>query len=117
MRQAAPVVAGEWQLHVDFLHGARTHNLALEQHGPAIAGHQRSALFDGPVEGALDGNAIHFAFGGRYEASTISYRFEGKVGDGAMAGTVVLGAASDQNSGIVNRTQFGAGQWQARRVG
>jgi hypothetical protein len=33
-----------------------------------------------------------------------------------MAGTVVLGAASDQNSGIVNRSQFGTGEWTARRV-
>ena len=30
-----------------------------------------------------------------------------------MAGTVMLGAASDQNSGIVNRSQFGAGEWEA----
>ena len=35
---------------------------------------------------------------------------------GAMAGTVLLGAASDQNSGIVNRSQFGPGAWEARRV-
>jgi hypothetical protein len=34
-----------------------------------------------------------------------------------MAGTVVLGAASDQNRSIVNRGQFGTGAWQARRVG
>jgi hypothetical protein len=33
-----------------------------------------------------------------------------------MAGTVALGAASDQHSGIVNRSQFGTGQWQARRI-
>ena len=53
---------------------------------------------------------------GRHEAATISYRFEGTVADGEMAGTVLLGAASDQNQGIVNRTQFGAGSWEARRV-
>ena len=68
------------------------------------------------MAGTLDGAAIRFAFGGRYEASNISFRFEGRVADGAMAGTVALGAASDQNSGIVNRTQFGAGRWEARRV-
>jgi hypothetical protein len=33
-----------------------------------------------------------------------------------MSGTVALGAASDQNSGLVNRTQFGTGEWSARRV-
>jgi hypothetical protein len=28
----------------------------------------------------------------------------------------MLGAASDQNHGIVNRSQFGTGRWQASRV-
>jgi hypothetical protein len=60
---------------------------------------------------------VRFTFGGRYEASTISFRFEGRVGDGGMAGTVELGSASDQNGGIVNRGQFGSGEWRARRVG
>ena len=59
---------------------------------------------------------MRFALGTRYEASTISFRFEGKAGNRAMSGTVELGAASDQNSGIVNRTQFGAGDWRAERV-
>jgi D-glucosaminate-6-phosphate ammonia-lyase len=115
-RAAAPQIAGEWELRVEFMHGARLHRLALQQQGAGITGHQRSALFDGPVEGAVDGARVRLAFGGRYEASNISYRFEGRIDDGAMAGTVLLGAASDQNSGVVNRTQFGAGAWEARRL-
>ena len=103
-------------MRVDFLHGARTHRLAIEQNGSAIAGHQRSARFEGPLSGALDADVICFSFDARYEASTISYRFEGKVGDGAMAGTVVLGAASAESPGIVNRAQFGTGAWHARCV-
>jgi hypothetical protein len=111
-----PAIAGEWELQVEFLQGARRHRLALQQQGGELAGHQKSAQFEGPVEGSLDGAAIRFSFGGRYEASTLSYRFEGKVADGMMSGTVALGAASDQNSGIVNRSQFGTGTWQAQRV-
>jgi hypothetical protein len=103
-------------LRVAFLHGARTHRLSLDQAGERITGHQSSPQFAGPVEGTLDGERVRFAFGGRYEASTISFRFEGRVGDGAMAGTVALGAASDQNQGIVNRTQFGPATWEARRL-
>jgi len=38
------------------------------------------------------------------------------VGDGVMRGRAVLGAASDQNAGIVNKSQFGTGEWQARRL-
>ena len=113
----APAVAGEWELEVDFLQGARTHRLALLQTGSDLAGQQYSAQFAGPVTGALDADRIRFTFDARYEASTISYRFEGRVTDGAMTGSVALGAASDQNAGIVNKSQFGAGAWRARRVG
>ena len=81
-----------------------------------LTGHQKSAQFDGPVEGALDADVVRFSFEQRYEASKLSYCFEGRVRDGAMEGTVVLGAASDQNGGIVNRSQFGAGEWRAKRV-
>src|SRR5205823_4547138 len=82
---------------LNFLHGSRTHRLALEQRGSELAGHQRSAQFEGPLQGVLDGDTVRFSFGARYEASNMSYRFEGRVSDGAMAGTVELGAASDQN--------------------
>ena len=115
-RAPAIAIAGDWELRLDFLHGSLTHCLALEQHGSELAGHQRSAQFEGPVSGALDGDTIRFSFGGRYDASNLSYRFEGRVSDGAMAGTVELGAASDTSNGIVNRSQFGSGEWQARRL-
>jgi len=115
-RPSGVAVAGDWELRLDFLHGNRTHRLALEQQGNSLNGHQRSALFEGPVTGSLDADVIRFSFAGRYEASNLSYCFEGRVQDGAMAGTVELGAASDQNSGIVNRSQFGTGEWQAKRT-
>jgi L-seryl-tRNA(Ser) seleniumtransferase len=114
----APVLAitGNWELRIEFLQGARTHRLALEQVGDSLSGHQKSAQFDGPVAGALDADIVRFAFEQRYEGSRLCYRFEGRVKDGAMAGTVLLGAASDQNGGIVNRSQFGTGEWRAKRV-
>jgi hypothetical protein len=110
-------IAGEWQLRVDFLQGGRDHRLVLRQQGVELAGEQHSAQFDGPVEGSLDGDRVRFTFAGRYEASTLSFRFDGRVAGGSMSGTVALGAASDQNAGLVNRSQFGTGQWQARRLG
>ena len=112
----ALTVAGNWELRVEFLQGARTHRLNLEQKGADLSGHQKSAQFDGPVEGALDADIVRFSFEHRYEASKLSYRFEGRLKDGAMEGTVMLGAASDQNGGVVNRSQFGAGEWRAKRV-
>jgi L-seryl-tRNA(Ser) seleniumtransferase len=116
-RPAGVEIGGQWELRVDFLQGGRVHRLALEQNGRELAGQQQSAGFEGPVQGWLDGDLVHFSFTSRYEASTISYLLEGEVRDGEMSGIAVLGAASDQNNGIVNRSQFGAGRWQASRAG
>jgi D-glucosaminate-6-phosphate ammonia-lyase len=109
-------LAGEWELHVDFLQGRRVHRLAIEQRGPQLAGHQVSAEFEGPLQGRLDGSLVQLSFAARYEGSTISYLFDGEVLDGKMSGTAVLGAGSDQNYGIVNRGQFGPGRWRATRI-
>ncbi len=110
-------LAGEWELHLDFLHGARVHRLAIAQRGAELSGRHRADGFDGPLIGWLDGETVQLLFTTRYEASTLSYRFDGEIRDGEMRGTAVLGAASDQHQGIVNRGQFGAGQWRARRIG
>jgi L-seryl-tRNA(Ser) seleniumtransferase len=109
-------IAGNWELRVDFLQGSRIHRLNIEQRGPELAGHQRSTQFEGPVSGWLSGDLIQLSFTSRYEASTISYFLDGEIREGRMSGTAVLGAASDQNQGIVNRSQFGSGRWQASRV-
>jgi L-seryl-tRNA(Ser) seleniumtransferase len=109
-------IAGNWQLRVDFLQGSRIHQLNLEQRGPEVAGHQRSTHFEGPVSGWLNGDQIQLSFTSRYEGSTICYFFDGEIRDGSMSGTAMLGAASDQNHGIVNRSQFGPGRWHASRV-
>jgi D-glucosaminate-6-phosphate ammonia-lyase len=112
----ASAIDGDWELRVDFLQGSRTHRLNLEQRGAELTGHQRSAQFEGPVSGWLSGDMIQLSFTSRYEASTICFFLDGEISDGRMSGTAMLGAASDQNQGIVNRSQFGGGRWQASRA-
>ena len=109
-------IGGDWELRIDLLQGSRVHRLNLEQCGAALAGQQRLPHFAGPVSGWLSGNLIQLSFASRYEGSTICYFFDGEVGDGRMRGTAVLGVASDQNHGILSRSQFGTGQWQASRI-
>jgi D-glucosaminate-6-phosphate ammonia-lyase len=109
-------IAGNWEFRVDFLQGSRVHHLNLEQRGAELAGHQRSIQFEGPVRGWLNGDQIQLSFTSRYEGSTICYFFDGEIRGGRMSGTAALGATSDQNHGIVNRSQFGTGRWQASRV-
>jgi L-seryl-tRNA(Ser) seleniumtransferase len=110
-------IAGDWELHVDFLQGSRVHRLNIEQRGAELSGHQRSAWFEGPVSGRLSGDLVQFSFNQRYEGSNISYLFDGTVRDGQMKGRVALGATTDHHAGIVNRSQFGPGRWTASRPG
>src|SRR5579864_8624127 len=65
-RAPALTLAGNWELQLDLLHGARLHRLNLEQSGAALSGRQSSTQFDGPVAGGLDGDVVRFTFGGRY---------------------------------------------------
>ena len=51
-----------------------------------------------------------------YEGGTISYLFGGEVRGDRMSVTALLGGASAQNAGIVNRSRFGAGCWRAPRM-
>jgi D-glucosaminate-6-phosphate ammonia-lyase len=110
-------ISGEWELRVEFLHGARVHRLTIEQHGAELCGRQCAEGFDGPLIGRLDGNRVQLSVGARHEASTLCYCFDGEVGDGEMRGTALLGAATDEHGGIVNRGQFGGGRWRASRIG
>ena len=117
---AAPItatLAGAWELEVKFLHGARTHKLRIGQVGAALSGAQECGDFAGPVEGRMTPDGVAFHFDTRYEGSIIRYHFDGRVAGDNMNGTVEFGTFNDHHQGVVNLRQFGAGQWQARRLG
>jgi D-glucosaminate-6-phosphate ammonia-lyase len=117
MRPVQHDIAGKWELRLDFLHGARVHLLAIAQNGSELSGRQWAPGVEGPFVGWVDGDAVQLMFNLRFEASNLSYHFDGEIQDGQMRGTALLGAASDSHPGIVNRSQFGSGSWRARRIG
>jgi L-seryl-tRNA(Ser) seleniumtransferase len=110
-------VAGEWELRLYFLHGARVHRLTIGQSGCELSGRHEAPGFGGPLVGWLEDNTVQLLFTLRFEASTLSYHFDGEIRDGEIRGAAVLGAANDHHGGIVNRSQFGVGRWRARRIG
>jgi D-glucosaminate-6-phosphate ammonia-lyase len=109
-------LSGEWSLHVQFLHGQRSHRLRLQQQGSRLTGSQESEQFAGEVVGRLTARDILMEFEARHEGSAIAYRFEGTVDADRMTGEVLLGSATDSHRGPVNLSQFGRGQWQAQRA-
>jgi D-glucosaminate-6-phosphate ammonia-lyase len=116
--EMAPVIdlSGEWSVCVQFLHGARVHRLRLQQHGSQLTGSQESEQFTGTVTGRLAARDVRLEFEARHEGSAIAYRFEGKADADSMTGEVVLGSATDSHRGPVNLSQFGKGQFLARRA-
>lgn len=115
---AAPGVdlSGEWDVHVSFLHGDRTHRLRLRQQGGSISGSQSSPMFEGPVTGSLDARGVRLLFRTRYEGATIAYQLDGAVANGRLQGSVTLGAVSDHHQGPINLSQFGTGRFEAVRA-
>jgi hypothetical protein len=109
-------LSGQWQMHVSFLHGERTHRLLLRQQGSSIGGSQSSPMFEGPVTGSVDARGVHLLFRTRYEGATIAYQLDGAVADGRLQGRVTLGAVSDHHQGPINLSQFGSGRFEAVRA-
>jgi L-seryl-tRNA(Ser) seleniumtransferase len=109
-------ISGTWDVRVQFLHGERKHRLKLQQQGSQLSGSQQSEQFESNVIGKLAAHRVHMQFETRHEGSAIAYRFEGTVGNGRMEGDVFLGSATDHHRGPVNLSQFGKGQWEAKRT-
>jgi L-seryl-tRNA(Ser) seleniumtransferase len=110
-------VAGEWDVTVAFLRGVRAHRMRLRQSGTELCGEQHSDGFSGAVSGSVEADRVRLRFDTRFEGTTIVYLFEGRAQPGGMAGSVQFGCANPTNDGVVNRRQYGEGQWQASRVG
>ena len=54
-------LSGEWSLHVQFLHGQRSHRLRLQQQGSRLTGSQESEQFAGEVVGRLTARGMRAA--------------------------------------------------------
>lgn len=110
-------LSGRWDILVDFLHGSDAHSLDLKQVGSAISGRHGTSHGAGDAEGILDGD--RFELSAAHEATPMwsFYRFLGSVvSSGEIAGTVEVGAAAPEHRGPVFKSQFGTGEWRARRV-
>ena len=98
-------IAGQWDLHMDFVLGGGDHSVFLEQLDDNLVGTHSGEMTDGEVRGWVEGNEVHFRSRHRYEGSGFGYSFEGTVRGDTMEGEVDLGEYSP----------YGPVKWTAQR--
>ena len=84
-------VSGQWDVKLQFVHGAVTHRLLLEQDGAQLRGTHIGEFASGDLNGSVAANQVRFQSGYSTEGSRVSYAFLGTVEGGKMSGTVGLG--------------------------
>jgi D-glucosaminate-6-phosphate ammonia-lyase len=101
--QGAPAtVAGQWNLHLDFVYGSADHKLMFEQDGNRLMGSHEGEFAAGDLNGTVAANTVHFQSSLPTEGTRVSFQFTGTVENGKMSGTVALG-------------EYGEARWTAER--
>ena len=96
------MVAGQWDVHIQFLRGSANHTIILEQNGANLVGTHRGEYVSGDLAGSVAANQVHFRSSQKIEGTRLSYEFTGVVNGDSMSGTVDLG-------------EYGQAQWAAQR--
>lgn len=101
---AAPSrVAGRWTVHLEFVRGEATHELAIEQQGGKLSGTHKTTWMSNPLRGEVNGAAIQFRSAHRYEGTVLNYVFEGRLEGDTLSGEVRMG-------------EYGTARWTASRA-
>ena len=95
-------IAGQWDLHLDFVLGSADHTLVFEQNDDNIVGTHTGDILAGHLRGYVEGKRVFFSSSQRYEGTRLRYEFEGEVDGDTMAGVVSL-------------AEYGEARWKASR--
>jgi L-seryl-tRNA(Ser) seleniumtransferase len=95
-------LAGQWELHLDFVHLSADHTLMLEQDGTKLMGTHHGEFAAGDLTGTVAANSVHFQSSLGTDGTRVSFQFSGTASDGKMSGTVALG-------------EYGEAKWTAQK--
>jgi D-glucosaminate-6-phosphate ammonia-lyase len=95
-------VAGQWDVHLEFVRGSANHKIVLEQDGAKLVGSHQAEFSTGELNGAVAANTVRFRSGIRVEGQGLSYAFTGTV-------------EGDKMSGVVNLGEYGDAKWTAQK--
>jgi D-glucosaminate-6-phosphate ammonia-lyase len=95
-------LAGQWELHLDFVHLSADHKLELEQDGNRLMGTHHGEFASGDLAGSVAVNDVRFQSSLGTDGTRVSFQFTGTAEGGKMSGTVALG-------------EYGEARWTAVR--
>jgi D-glucosaminate-6-phosphate ammonia-lyase len=95
-------IAGQWDLHLDFVHGSANHVLMLEQDGAKLMGTHQGEFASGELSGTVAANTVRFQSSLPTDGTRVSFQFSGTADAGKMQGTVALG-------------EYGEARWTAEK--
>lgn len=95
-------VAGQWDLHLEFVLGSADHSLFFDQDGESLLGGHQGEVTSGDLSGSVEGDEVHFRSSHPYEGTRFSFEFRGKADGDTMSGEVDLG-------------EYGPARWSAKR--
>ena len=95
-------VDGQWNLTINYFNGSADHRLTFEQKETDLVGTHRGDILSGDLRGSVEGPEVRFRSRHRYEGTTLSYDFVGRLAGDRLSGTVDLG-------------EYGTAEWTAER--
>jgi len=95
-------LSGQWDLHLEFVHGAANHVLMLEQEGARLMGTHQGEFASGELNGTVAANTVRFQSSLPTDGTRVSFQFSGTADGGKMQGTVGLG-------------EYGEAKWTAEK--
>jgi L-seryl-tRNA(Ser) seleniumtransferase len=87
----AAVLAGQWEVKIEFTRGAAAHTLFFEQDGNKLKGQHRGEFYAGDLAGSVNGEAVQFRSSHKVHGTRLGYDFRGTLADGKLSGTVEMG--------------------------
>jgi D-glucosaminate-6-phosphate ammonia-lyase len=97
-------LAGQWDVHIDYIAGSSDHHFTIEQSGNSLTGTHHGETLTGDLHGSCYGKQVSIRSSQRIQGTSLSFDFKGK-------------ADGNQMSGIVLLAEYGQADWTATRKG
>jgi hypothetical protein len=88
---APSIVDGQWNVHLEFIHGSAEHSLVFEQKEGNLRGTHHGDILAGDLRGSVKGNQVSFRSSHQIQGQSLDYGFTGTVDGDSMHGTVAMG--------------------------